>query len=134
MLVKSVVLLAGMVAVVACVFCAGCENTETGMTLTVTPATSVINTNGVVLLKAGLPENTSSNETRQIYFPLSWSVSNSKIGFLRDMAGDSAVYEGRNAKGVNTVTVRDQAGAEGIAVITQEEELEAAPELVPEVL
>jgi len=117
---KIGVLLAGVAVAVAIVFCAGCESekTTTGITLTVNPASSVINTNGIVLLTAGLPAG--EQESRKIYYPLSWSVSNTKIGILRDMAGDSAVYEGRNAKGVNTVTVRDQSGAEGIAAITQQ--------------
>ncbi len=120
---KRWMLLGGMAAAMAAVvvFCAGCEKTETGMTLTVTPATSVINANDAVLLTASLPEC-----ERVIYYPLVWSVSDSRIGFLRDAAGDSAVYEAYNAEGVNTVTVRDQSGAEGMSSVIQSKTDEVA--------
>ena len=105
------------VAVLVLLGAAGCEKAVTGRALEVTPPGAVVAPRGSVRLTAGIPE--AEKESRQLYYPLVWTVSNPSLGFMRDAAGDSAVYEAYNAEGVNTVAVRDQGGAEGIASVTQ---------------
>jgi len=110
----------GLVVVLAVVLLAGtgCEKTTTGKTLAVTPAASEIGPGQAVALTAAIPQ--ADREKRQIYYPLEWAVSNGALGSIRDAAGDTAVYVAGDSEGVNTVTVRDQAGAEGVASIAQD--------------
>ena len=110
----------GLVAVLAVVLLAGtgCEKTTTSKTLEVTPAASEIGPRVAVVLTAAIPA--AESETRQLYYPLEWTVSDGSLGSLRDAAGNSAVYVANDVEGVNTVTVRDQAGAEGIASVLQD--------------
>jgi len=109
---------------------AGCEKTTTEKTLevtltaaisenenVVTPAANEIEPRAAVVLTASVPKTT--NETYRIYYPLEWTVANGALGSLRETAGDTAVYVANDVEGVNTVTVRDQAGSEGVAAITQ---------------
>ena len=49
--------------------------------------------------------------------PLVWSVSDPARGILRASGGLTAVYEGQNVAGNNTITVRDQGDNSGIAVV-----------------
>lgn len=121
------VIMAGFLAVLA--LATGCEKTTTSKALdvTTTPADAKIDVRGSVTLKAAIPE--AERETRTIFYPLEWTVSDSSLGTVREAAGDSAVYVANDSEGVNTVTVRDQAGAEGIASITQAiPEEDATPE------
>ena len=92
----------------------GCEKTVTSLSLDVTPASSEIQVRGAVNLTAS-----SSDNDRQLYYPLVWSVSDGTLGSVRNAAGDSAVYVAGSKAGVNTIVVQDQMGAEGIAVVTQ---------------
>lgn len=103
---------------VAVVMLAGCEDASTKVVIVVTPADAAVDVRGAVTLSASVPA--AEAETRNLYYPLVWTVSNPEIGGLRDVAGNSAVYFAGNVAGVNTVTVRDQAGAEGIASVTQQ--------------
>ncbi len=108
--------LMGLLIVV--LFATGCEKTTTRATINVTPASAELDIRGAVTFTAAIPE--SERETRQLYYPLEWRVSNEALGSLRQTAGDSAVYVAGDMAGVNTVSVRDQAGAEGVAAITQD--------------
>ncbi len=109
----------GLAAVLAVVLLTGvgCEKTSNSPTLAVTPTASEIDVRAAVVLTAAIPE--AESETRRIFYPLEWTVGNAALGSLRETAGDTAVYVAGNNEGVNTVTVRDQAGAEGVASITQ---------------
>ena len=55
----------------------------------------------------------------QILLPLEWSVANPALGRIMAVGGYSAVYESYGPRGQNYVSVRDQAGREGIAAIEQ---------------
>ncbi len=53
--------------------------------------------------------------------PLEWRVSNPGLGVIVSHSGSNAVYKANSgAKGDNIVTVRDQYGNEGSAVVTRE--------------
>jgi hypothetical protein len=53
--------------------------------------------------------------------PLEWSVSNSGLGNIISASGSNATYRANSGKtGDNVVTVKDQYGNEGSAVVTQE--------------
>ena len=106
-----------IVMVLVALVAAGCEKSITTRSLDITPASAVIPVRGGVSLKASLP--VAEQDERQIYYPLEWSVSDGTLGGLHNIAGDSAVYVAGNRAGVNTVIVRDQMGAEGVALITQ---------------
>ena len=49
--------------------------------------------------------------------PLVWTVSDPARGTIRASGGLTAIYEGKNLGGNNTVTVRDQGDNEGIAIV-----------------
>ncbi len=92
----------------------GCEKSVTEHSLEVTPDSAEVEVRGAVHLTAS-----RSDADREIYYPLEWSVSDDSLGSIRDAAGDTAVYSAGVGAGVNTVVVRDQMGAEGMALITQ---------------
>ncbi|MEI6514741.1 MAG: hypothetical protein WCO77_02080 [bacterium] len=52
--------------------------------------------------------------------PLEWSVSSPALGIIISHSGSNATYKANAATGENIVTVRDQYGNEGSAVVTQE--------------
>lgn len=92
----------------------GCESTETtDNVITVNPA-SVTLTNDweTVVFTASLSSSNSA-----LALPLSWSVSDPARGTIRDSGGLTAIYEGKNLGGNNTITVKDQGDNEGIAVV-----------------
>ncbi len=95
----------------------GCESTTRQMTLELTPPSATLVPEGSVLFTARVPD--AERETREIFLPLVWSVSDTGLGWIVNAAGSSAVYVAGTGEGVNTVTVRDQSGAEGIASVTQ---------------
>lgn len=99
---------------------AGCEKTVTSMALEVTPESSVVEVRGAVHLTASI-----SDSEREVYYPLEWSVRDGALGSIGDAAGDTAVYYADHRAGVNSVIVRDQMGAEGVAVIKQVAPVEA---------
>lgn len=52
--------------------------------------------------------------------PLAWSVANTTLGNIVSQSGSNATYRASPGhKGDNVVTVRDQYGNEGSAVVTQ---------------
>jgi|GEM_PF-2903987 hypothetical protein len=61
----------------------------------------------------------STNLADRLFLPLEWSVSNPGLGQILASGGYSAVYRSVGGEGVNVVIVRDQAGREGIASVTQ---------------
>lgn len=95
-----------------------CERTHTDLGLSVVadiPAGGIVKTSAV-LLTASIPDGDA--ETRELYYPLEWTVSHPGLGFIRDAAGDSAVYESTSDEGANSVVVRDQIGAEGVVALS----------------
>jgi len=87
-------------------------NTQIG-NLTIEPATAEI------LWKGGVVTFTVvQKEEVDIHMPLVWSVDHPNLGRITESGGFSAVYEGYGGKGYNTITVRDQSGASGVAVVS----------------
>lgn len=82
--------------------------------LTVEPRTVVMGTNVVWVIL------TVVGGTRDLSLPLTWTEEHPQLGIIRrPTAGVSAVYQRFPRTGVNTITVRDQYGAEGYAHIHQ---------------
>jgi len=52
-----------------------------------------------------------------LYLPLAWSVSDLSLGSIRSTAQFTGIYQSSGAVGVNYITVRDQQGSEGTAVV-----------------
>jgi len=107
--------LAMLVAVVAAgMAIVGCESTQTtDNVITISPA-SVALTNdwATTTFTASM---TSTNLS--LVLPLLWSVSDPARGTIRASGGLTAIYEGKNVAGNNTITVRDQGDNSGIAVV-----------------
>ena len=116
--------MSGMMALVAAVLLTvGCEKVTTTAVLVVTPPSAQVLPEGTVTFTASLPE--AEREERQLYFPLTWTLADPALGTLTSGAGNTAIYEAGTGTGVNTVIVRDQSGAEGMAAITQADESDA---------
>jgi len=104
--------LAGLMAVALVI--AGCESTQTtDNVITVSPASVTVTNDWATLTFAA--SMTSSNTS--LALPLVWSVSDPARGTIRASGGLTAIYEGKNVGGNNTITVRDQGDNSGIAVV-----------------
>ena len=107
--------LAGVMAmVVAGVVMVGCESTQTtANVITVTPGSvTVTNDWATVVFTASYSATNGA-----LALPLVWSVSDPARGNIRASGGLTAIYEGSNLGGDNTITVRDQGDNSGIAVV-----------------
>ena len=107
--------LAGLMAVVvAGLAMVGCESTQTtDNVITVSPASATLTNDwATVVFTASFA---SSNTA--LALPLMWSVSDPARGTIRASGGLTAIYEGKNLGGNNTITVRDQGDNSGIAVV-----------------
>ncbi len=104
-----------ILAAVGVLMMAGCESTSTtSSVITVTPANADLTvSNKVQVFTASM---TSSNG---LILPLIWEVSDTKLGTIKSSVGASAIYESSGAVGYNTITVRDQASSEGMAIAKQ---------------
>ncbi len=105
------VMAAVTVAIAAAMF-TGCEDRNTGANITVTPQSTTLAGRGSVALTVEDPDGT-------LVYPLKWSVSNSALGAVVGTGGGTAVYEGNGNIGTQSVTVWDDTGMEGVAVIEQ---------------
>jgi hypothetical protein len=105
-----------IIACVCVLVFSGCERTDTDLVLVLEPENIQITEGESITVRASLP---SGDDTRQIYYPLEWSLSDPDIGALRGAAGDTVVYEAGPFAGAGSITVRDQIGATGSASITQ---------------
>ena len=132
---------AGLVVAALLGFAAGCgEDAETDTALAVSPASSTVYADGATVFltvydpdenvygadaaaraKASLDSDVAETNgvASHILLPLEWSVANPALGRIMASGGYSAVYESYGPRGQNYVTVRDQAGREGIAAIEQ---------------
>lgn len=111
----NALVLAGLVAVVmAGMAMVGCETTTTtDNVLTINPASvTLTNAWAVVTFTASI-----ASTNVPLALPLEWSVSDPAIGTIRASGGLSAIYEGKNVQGNNTITVRDQGECDGIAIV-----------------
>ena len=107
--------LAGVVALVMTgIAMVGCESTQSAdNVITITPAEQILTNDWATLTFTA--SMTSSNSS--LTLPLVWSVSDPARGVIRASGGLTAIYEGRNVGGNNTITVRDQGDNSGIAVV-----------------
>ena len=140
------ILSAGMAMAAGAWFGGGCEDAVTDTALGVTPAKSEIMDEGTTVYmtaydpdeavydysevyedeeaanKASVDSSASSSTNflgSQILLPLEWRVSNGALGRIASSAGYSAIYESYGGKGQNYVTVEDQFGRQGVAVVEQ---------------
>lgn len=109
-----------LVAVVAAAWLStlpiGCEQASGTNALTVVPSyvdiSSGIASNGTLTF-------TVTGGLRELSLPLEWSVSNPDLGEINSRGGNSASYVAYSASGNNTIYVRDQYDAEGVATVVQ---------------
>lgn len=94
----------------------GCETTETtDNALSVAPS-SITLTNAADTVTFTVSVGGSNTV---LALPLVWTVSDSSLGIIKSSAGMTAIYESKGKVGNNTVAVRDQGQAEGIAMVNQ---------------
>jgi hypothetical protein len=62
---------------------------------------------------------TETNLYSELFYPLEWSVSDPSLGDITAQGRDTAVYVRTSKRGSNTIKVRDQGDAEGVAVVNQ---------------
>lgn len=95
----------------------GCEQAEGVNGLSVSPSSVTI---------GGSSSNASTvaftaSVSGPLALPLEWSVANASLGWIVSQSGSNAVYKANSgAKGENIITVSDQYGNEGSAVVKQE--------------
>ena len=111
----------------------GCEDAETDTALAVDPSSSETTGKGetvvltaydpdeVVYAKASVDSTVSESNSisAQILLPLEWRVSNGGLGRIASSAGYAAIYESYGTEGQNYITVQDQIGRKGTAVVEQ---------------
>jgi len=107
-------------SVICAVLITGCETGGDTVALTIEPAfvdlTSSSNGASTVLTQTF----TATGGIRTLSLPLEWSVSNPNLGSIAASGGYTASYVRTGASGGdNSITVRDQYGAEGVATIRQ---------------
>jgi len=112
---RSAWFLVGLMAIVmAGLVIVGCESTQTtDNVITISPASVTVTNDWATLTFTA--SMTSSNAS--LALPLVWSVSDPARGTIRASGGLTAIYEGGNVAGNNTITVRDQGENSGIAVV-----------------
>ncbi len=112
-------LLAGLIMVaLAGLGIVGCETTQTtDSVITVSPPSQTVS-NGATVVFTASQSGTTSNSTMAL--PLVWSVSDPARGTIRASSGVTAIYEAKNVRGNNTITVHDQGDNSGIAVVILE--------------
>ncbi len=104
----------GLVAmpILAALIITGCEDRNTGADIAVTPQSTSLTGRGSVALTADDADGT-------IVYPLTWSVNNPALGSVIGSGGASAIYESNGKIGSQAVTVIDDTGREGVAVVEQ---------------
>lgn len=107
--------LAGLVsAVMAGMAMVGCETTTTTENVVViSPASKTLTNNWETVVFTASYASTNV----ALALPLEWSVSDPARGSITSSGGLTAIYQGKNVKGNNTITVRDQGENSGIAVV-----------------
>lgn len=95
----------------------GCESTKTtDNVIAISPASVTLTNDWATVVFTASYSGTNST----LAMPLVWSVSDSARGTIRASGGMTAIYEGKNLGGNNTITVRDQGDNEGIAAVIRE--------------
>jgi len=104
--------------VMAAMIWTGCENAGGTGGVGLSPSSVTLgsgssNTTSAVVFTAQI--------SGSLAFPLAWRVSNSALGNIISASGSNATYQANAGKtGDNVVTVTDQYGNEGSAVVTQQ--------------
>ena len=100
--------------VVAGLVIVGCESTQTSdNVITISPASVTVTNDWATLTFTA----SMASSNLSLALPLVWSVSDPARGIIRASVGLTAIYEGQNVAGNNTITVRDQGDNSGIAVV-----------------
>ena len=112
---SAFVIFTGVLAAGLCLAFTGCEEEGT-VALTVEPSFVDISSTSSNIMQTF----TVTAGLRDLSLPLEWSVSNSGLGDMASQGGNSASYvRTTGAHGDNSITVRDQYGAEGVATVRQ---------------
>jgi len=105
-----------MVAMAALIW-TGCESAGGTGGVGLSPASVTLGSGSSNLTSAVV---FSAQVNGSLALPLEWRVSNSVLGNIVSHSGSNATYQANSGKtGDNVVTVKDQYGNEGSAVVTQ---------------
>ncbi len=122
---KSAILLFSVLALVGAGvgLTTGCESTSTAdEVITLTPASATLTGEGATA--SFVASITSTNA--ELVLPLEWAVGSGNLGRILSTAGLTAIYESNGKIGNNTISVKDQVGQAGVAVINQVEVQESS--------
>ena len=122
---KSAILLFSVLALVGAGvwLTTGCESTSTAdEVITLTPASATLTGEGATA--SFVASITSTNA--ELVLPLEWAVGSGNLGRILSTAGLTAIYESNGNIGNNTISVMDQVGQAGVAVINQVEVQESS--------
>lgn len=115
---KTIASMSAVVVIAAfslALFLSGCENGGT-VALTVSPSFVDLSAGG----SNSIQTFTVTDGLRDLSLPLMWSVSDPTVGYIAGSGGDSASYARTSVSNRdNSITVRDQYGAEGVATVRQ---------------
>lgn len=111
-LVSVALVMMGMAALIW----SGCESAEGTSGIGVSPSSVILGATG----SNGFTQVFSAQTSGNLALPLEWRVSNAELGTIISSSGSNATYranEGR--RGDNVITVTDQYGNDGSAVVMQ---------------
>jgi hypothetical protein len=106
-----------MAMAVGALFVAGCEQGDGTTALVVQP--SAVDFTSASASNIMQQTFVATNGTRTLSLPLEWSVSNPGLGTITSAGGFSATYTRFEVQGDNTILVKDQYGAQGVAAVHQ---------------
>lgn len=94
----------------------GCEEAKGTQALTISPSFMDLTASGS---SNSTQTFTVTDGLRSLSLPLEWSVSDPSLGHIGRQGGTSASYVRTAAHGDNSIVVKDQYDAEGVATIRQ---------------
>jgi len=115
---NNYLVLAGVVLVMAAGVWTGCESAGNTDGLSISPSSPTLgsgssNSTSAVVFTVGVRDS--------LALPLQWSVSNPSMGGIISASGSNATYVANAGKtGDNIITVQDQYGNKGSAVVIQQ--------------
>ena len=102
-------------------FFSGCETGGGTRGLSVSPS-SVNSSNrseAITFTVGGDTNTTTESGLRELSLPLTWRITNPMLGSIAASGGYSCTYVRNSTRGVQTIMVEDQYGAQGSATVDQ---------------
>ena len=109
----------GAAAAVLIALLPGCEETTTDVGITIAPQSATLTEAGASQVFEATSVGQGTGTVSGLFLPLEWHVSDSSLGSVVANGGSTAIYVSLGKSGQNVVSVKDQSGLKGVAVVTQ---------------